>query len=133
MVVDYKDLENFTTCPRKFYLSRGQEPFYSSTFEDLLFVGFSLENPVVEAEVEGMKLIARPDLVVKEQGGWKIVLKKRAKKFKEKYALEAAYHAFVFTRAGLLSAGLRFYRIVSHGGWKTGETWCPSLKISYWR
>ncbi|AJG40703.1 recombinase RecB [Thermotoga sp. RQ7] len=120
MVVDYKDLENFTTCPRKFYLSRGQEPFYSSTFEDLLFVGFSLENPVVEAEVEGMKLIARPDLVVKEQGGWKIVLKKRAKKFKEKYALEAAYHAFVFTRAGLAVSGVE---ILSDSFSRRMENW----------
>lgn len=133
MVVDYKDLENFTTCPRKFYLSRGQEPFYSSTFEDLLFVGFSLENPVVEAEVEGMKLIARPDLVVKEQGGWKIVLKKRAKSSRKNMLWKPLIMLSCSQEPVLLSAGLRFYRIVSHGGWKTGETWCPSLKISYWR
>jgi predicted RecB family nuclease len=98
----YDDLEQFLLCPRRFQLDKGtiersEAPLDSS---ELLRFGFSVERPILEAEIFGVRFIADPDLAVLEENGWRLVLKKEAKRFKQKYAVEAAYHAYIFSQRG---------------------------------
>ncbi|PLV58703.1 TM0106 family RecB-like putative nuclease [Thermotoga sp. KOL6] len=120
MVIGYDEVEAFLTCPRKFYFTRKDGAVYSTISENFLKLGFSVENPVVVCEIEGAKLISTPDLVVKEGEGWKIILRKKAKRFKEKYALEATFHALVFTRSGLEISGIE---VVSDNFSRRMENW----------
>jgi membrane carboxypeptidase/penicillin-binding protein len=49
----------------------------------LLRLGFSVEKPVLEAEIFGKRFVADPDLAVPEKDGWRLVLKKDAKNLKK--------------------------------------------------
>lgn len=98
----YDDLEQFLLCPRRFQLDKGtiersEAPLDSS---ELLRLGFSVERPILEVEIFGVRFIADPDLAVLEENGWRLVLKKEAKRFKQKYAVETAYHAYIFSQRG---------------------------------
>lgn len=98
----YGDLEQFLLCPRRFQLERKdlehREEIPDSA--ELLRLGFSVENPILEAEIFGRTFVANPDLAVPEEDGWRLILKKEAKSFKKKYLIEAAYHAYIFCQRG---------------------------------
>lgn len=121
MTISYEDVENFLVCPRRYYLSRNTSRKISPNFpEELIEAGFPLENPTIVCEFEGYELVSNPDLVVKERDGWRIILKKSAKRFKDKYTLESAYHALVFSKSGLEVSGVE---IVSDNFSRRMENW----------
>lgn len=98
----YEDLEQFLLCPRRFQLERiGSERAEKiPDSAELLRLGFSVENPVLETEIFGKTFVANPDLAVPEADGWRLILKKEAKNLKQKYLIEAAYHAYIFCQRG---------------------------------
>lgn len=103
VVVSFEDLEDFLACPKRFFKNLPKKErmnFHNETFSLLLESGFSVEKPVVHCRVQEIELVAMPDFVVKEADGWRIILKKAAKRFKDKYSLEASFNAFVFSQAG---------------------------------
>ncbi|KHC93422.1 putative RecB family nuclease [Thermotoga sp. Mc24] len=127
MTISYEDMENFLVCPRRYYLSKKISKEVSPNFsEELMEAGFPLENPVIVCEFEGHGLVSNPDLVVKERDGWRIILRKNAKRFKDKYILESAYHALVFSKAGLKVSGVE---IVSDSFSRKMENWKNLIPI----
>lgn len=98
----YDDIEQFLLCPRRFQLEKNSFEREQNVLDssELLRLGFSVEKPILEAEIFGKRFIADPDLAIPEGDGWRLVLKKEAKSFKQKYAIEAAYHAYVFSQRG---------------------------------
>ncbi|AEH50474.1 TM0106 family RecB-like putative nuclease [Pseudothermotoga thermarum] len=101
--ITFNDIEEYISCPRKYFLQPPEEELFKS-FEqntrNLLNLNFSVENPVISINFHEKTLISDPDLIIPDKNGWKIVLKKTAKNFKEKYLLEAAFHGYVFSNAG---------------------------------
>ncbi|MGE0033477.1 MAG: hypothetical protein AB7S45_06320, partial [Pseudothermotoga sp.] len=98
----YDDLEQFLLCPRRFQLDKATAERSEALPDasDLLRLGFSVERPILEAEIFNKTFIADPDVAVLEDNGWRLILKKEAKSFKQKYMLEAAYHAYIFLQRG---------------------------------
>ncbi|KAF2957467.1 hypothetical protein AS159_07295 [Thermotoga sp. Ku-13t] len=104
----YDDLEQFLMCPRRFQLERSMidESEQIPDSSQLLRLGFSVEKPVLEAEIFGKRFVADPDFAIPEKDGWRLILKKDAKNFKQKYAIEAAYHAYIFSQRGFPVTGV---------------------------
>ncbi|MGJ8455148.1 TM0106 family RecB-like putative nuclease [Pseudothermotoga sp. U03pept] len=104
----FDDLEQFLICPRRYYLereeitSKWEKTVFEQETKDMMKAGFSVEKPVIAVELFGKTLISDPQLVVPDGDRWKIVLKKSAKHFKNKYYLEAAFHGYVFSSAGFI-------------------------------
>lgn len=104
----FDDLEQFLICPRRYYLereeisSRWEKTIFEQETRDMMRAGFSVEKPVIAIELFGRTLVSDPELVVPDGDRWKVVLKKSAKHFKNKYYLEAAFHGYVFSSAGFI-------------------------------
>jgi len=114
-LLTFKDVENFLLCPRRYYFRVYRENEKEDIQEmegfevahhdpdvtrELLRMGFSVLQPAETFEVFGETLLSQPDLIVKESDGWRIIVHKKAKNFKRKYILEAAFHGYVFSSKG---------------------------------
>ncbi len=107
----FDDIEQFLICPRRYCLEREENKNRQSTFSeqetrDMMKLGFSVEKPVLSTELFGLNLVSDPYAVVPDGDKWKIILKKSAKTFKNKYLIEAAFHGYVFSSAGYIISQL---------------------------
>ncbi len=102
-IITFNDIDEYLVCARKYFLEpHEEEDFHNAekTTRTLLNSHFSLENPVLSIESFGSVLVSEPTLAVRDKDGWKLVLRKTAKKFGKKHLLEAAYHGYIFSSAG---------------------------------
>lgn len=114
-MLTFKDVENFLLCPRRYYFRvykeneekciQNMEGFEMAhhnpdVTRELLKMGFSVFQPAETFEIFGKTLLAQPDFIIKESNGYKIIVHKKAKNFKRKYILEAAFYGYVFSSKG---------------------------------
>ncbi len=102
----FEDIEQFLICPRKYSLEKEyrnrQDILSEQETREMMRLGFSVEKPILSTELFGLNLVSDPQAAVPDGDKWKIVLRKTAKSFKNKYIIEAAFHGYVFSSAGYI-------------------------------
>lgn len=103
----FKEIEHFLACPRKYYMDLSSTPLegyedLENECRELMNMKFAVEKPVMSTSVFGRRFISTPAAVVPHGDRWKLVIRKFAKRFKPKYALEASYHGYIFSNAGFM-------------------------------
>lgn len=102
----FDDVEQFLVCPRRYCIEKTSRNYERIPDEqktrELMKLKFSIEKPVISADLFGNTLISSPDAIVPHGEVWKILMKKTARRFKKKYLLEAAFHGYVFSSNGYI-------------------------------
>lgn len=103
----FEDIEQFLICSRRYYMEQKEHKEKHAVISEqetreMMKLGFSVERPVVSTELFGLNLVSDPHAVVPDGDKWKIILKKSAKIFKNKYLMEAAFHGYIFSSVGFI-------------------------------